>query len=39
VRTQARIFMEQKDEDAEEFAHHYDNIRMDMEYPLHRRYN
>lgn len=34
VRTQIRIFLDQKDEDAEEFGHHYDNIRIEMEYPF-----
>jgi len=34
VMTQIRIFMEHKEEDAEEFSHRYDNIRFEMEYAL-----
>ena len=34
VKTQVNIFSEHKEEDAEEFSHRYDNVRMEMEYPL-----
>ena len=34
VKTQVHVFSEHKEEDAEEFSHRYDNIRIEMEYPL-----
>ena len=33
VKTQVHVFSEHKEEDAEEFSHRYDNIRIEMEYP------
>jgi len=34
LQTQINLFYEHKDEDAEEFSHRYDNIRLLMEYLL-----
>ena len=34
VQTQVNVFNEHKDEDAEEFIHRYDDIRLNMEYPF-----
>ncbi len=34
VKTQVNVFSEHKEEDAEEFSHRYDNVRMEMEYPF-----
>ena len=34
VKTQVTVFLEHKDEDAEELSHRYDNIRIELEYPL-----
>ena len=34
VKTQVNVFHEHKEEDAEEFSHRYDNIRIELEYPL-----
>lgn len=34
LKTHINIFHEHKDEDLEEFSHRYDNIRMELEYPL-----
>ena len=34
VKTQVHVFHEHKEEDAEEFHHRYDNIRIDWEYPF-----
>ena len=34
VKTQVNIFLEHKDEDAEELSHRYDNIRIELEYPF-----
>ena len=34
VKTQVHVFSEHKEEDAEEFSHRYDNIRIEMEYPF-----
>lgn len=31
VKTQVSVFHEHKDEDAEEFGHRYDNIRLEMD--------
>ncbi len=33
VKTQVNIFLEHKEEDAEEFSHRYDNVQMELEYP------
>ena len=34
VKTQVNIFLEHRDEDAEELSHRYDNIRIELEYPF-----
>ena len=31
--TQVTVFLNHKDEDAEELSHRYDNIRVELEYP------
>ena len=33
VRTQVNVFQEHQEEDAEEFQHRYDNIRLEMDEP------
>lgn len=34
LHTQVTVFLNHKDEDAEELSHRYDNIRVELEYPL-----
>jgi len=34
LQTQINLFTEHKEEDAEEFSHRYDNVRLMMEYLL-----
>ena len=34
MRTQVNVFVDHKEEDSEEFGHRYDNVRVELEYPL-----
>ena len=34
VQTQVNVFLEHRDDDAEEFSHRYDNVRLEFKYPF-----